>query len=56
MIKIPIGDFEFGIGVFRIGNWGFRIGDWGKIIWAKHQSTFQNHQLVILSPIGDFHF
>ena len=56
VIKLPIGDFEFGVCVFRIGDWGVRIEDWGKMIWAKHQSPIQNHQLCISSPIGDFHF
>ena len=55
MKKILIGDFEFGIGVFRAGDWELRIGDGEKQIRVKHQSSIQNHQLVILSPIGDFH-
>ena len=24
VIKLPIGDFEFGVGVFRIRDWGFK--------------------------------
>ena len=53
--KSPIGDkitnwwFVLGIDIFRIGDWGFPES------W-KHQFKIQNHQLVILSPIGDFHF
>ena len=35
VIKLPLGDFEFGIGVFRIGDGGFRIEDWGKIDMGK---------------------
>ena len=35
LIKLPLGDIEFGIGVFRIGEWGFRIEDWGKINMGK---------------------
>ena len=35
MIKLQIGDFEFGIGVFRIGDWGFRIEDLGKTNMGK---------------------
>ena len=47
VIKLPIGDFEFGFGVCRIGigDLGLRIEE--EEIWAKHQSPFQNHQLVI---------
>ena len=30
MIKLSIGDFEFGLGIFRIGDWGFKREDWGK--------------------------
>ena len=48
MIKLPIGDFEFGIGVFRIGDWGFRIEDWGKINTDK--TLIPNSK----SPIGYF--
>ena len=35
MIKIPVGNFEFGIGVLRIGDLGFGIGDWGEINMGK---------------------
>ena len=34
-IKLPIGDFKFGIGVFRIRDMGFRIEDWGIINVGK---------------------
>ena len=53
MIKWPFGDFEFGIGVFQNHELVKKllIGD-----LKKHQSPIENHQLVILSPIGDFHF
>ena len=53
MIKLPIGDFKFGIGVFQNQKLVIKlsIGD-----FEKHQSPIQNHQLVILSLIGDFHF
>ena len=53
MIKLPIGDFGFGFGNFWIGDWSFRIGDWEEI---SSQSPIQNHQLVIVSLTGDFHF
>ena len=35
MLRIPVGDLEFGIGVFRIEDWELRIGDWGKICMGK---------------------
>ena len=47
MIKLQISVFELEIGVFR-------NGDFPKSY--KHQSPIQNNQLVILSPIGDYHF
>ena len=31
VIRLSMGDLEFGIGVFRIGDLGSRIEDWGKI-------------------------
>ena len=49
LIKLPIGDLDLGIGVFRIGDWEFPES------W-KHQFQIQNQKLVILLPIGDFHF
>ena len=52
VIKFPISDFELGIDNLGIGDWLFRIKDWGKI---NPQYLIQNHQLVILLPIGDFH-
>ena len=51
-IKLPVGDFEFGTGVFRIGDWGFKT----PIPNPKTPIPIQNHQFVILPPIGDFHF
>ena len=47
-------DFESGIGVFPIFIFPqtFILNPQSE----KHQSLVQNHQLVILSPIGDFHF
>ena len=48
MIKLPIGDFEFGIGVFRIGDWGFSIEDWAKLNMGK--TPIPNLRL----PIGYF--
>ena len=45
VIKLSIGDFELGNAVL-----GLRIED------LKPQSPIQNNQLVILSPVGDFHF
>ena len=47
VLTIPIGVLILGIG-------GFRIGDFQNP--KKHKSPIQNYQLVILSPIGDFHF
>ena len=56
MIKLPIGGFEFGNVVLRIVDCGSRTEDWGKKLWAKKQSSIQNHRLVIISLINDFHF
>ena len=56
MIKLLIGDFEFGIGVFRIGEWGFKIEVWGKIYMGKTPIPNSKSPMVILSPIGDFNF
>ena len=56
VIKLPIGDFEFGFGVFRIGDWGFRIEDCGKINMAKTTILNSKSPIGYLSPIGDFHF
>ena len=48
MIKLPIGDFEFGIGAFRIGDWGFRKEDWGKTNMGKTPKSNSK------SPLGYF--
>ena len=56
VIKYPIGNFELGIGVLSVF-----IFLQSSILNPQYpilKTPFQikNHQLVILSPIGDFHF
>ena len=49
MTKLTTEDFDIRIGVVRIGDWGFYES-------LKHQFPIKYLQLVILPPIGDFHF
>ena len=44
-----MGDFDLWIGVFIIKDWGFPE-------FRKHQFQIQDLQLIIFSPIGNFHF
>ena len=48
MIKLPTGDFEFGIGVLRIGDLGFRIEDGKTINMGKTPIPHSNSTISYL--------